>query len=162
VRLRRSIVHGVWTPAILLSPVLIDRHRLSLMTSVALTLAASLRGAALLPRQQASSARQIFLVCWSRVAYSLRPQRKSIAWKRQPCRAHGSRRRGKTVAWSALCSATRSLKVELTNMRKVFDAGAIHLFPLEMGHRSLLPEFPPASGEPIWFSWRLRRCWPLR
>ena len=42
-----------------------------------------------------------------------------MAWKRQPCACARSRRRGKTRSWSALRSATRSLKVELTKMRKV-------------------------------------------
>ena len=46
--------------------------------------------------QRASSARQTPIVCWSRVASSRTPQRRSIAWKRASCSAQSSCRRGKT------------------------------------------------------------------
>ena len=35
--------------------------------------------------QRSISPRQMFIVCWSRAASSLTPQRRSMAWKRQPC-----------------------------------------------------------------------------
>ena len=47
------------------------------------------------------------------------PQRRSMAWKRQPWAAAKSRGRGKTRSFRALRSAFRSLKVELTKIRKV-------------------------------------------
>lgn len=69
--------------------------------------------------QRATSPRQMFIACWSSDASSLTPQRRSITWKRQPCAPASSRSRGKTRAWRAFRSALRSLKVELTKMRKV-------------------------------------------
>jgi hypothetical protein len=52
-------------------------------------------------------------------ASSLTPQRRSIAWNRQPCFSHRARSLLNASSCSAFRSALRSLKVELTNTRKV-------------------------------------------
>ena len=83
-----------------------------------------------------TSSRQIRIVCWSSAASSRTPQRRSMAWKRQPWRMHRSRILGKTKVWSALRSAFRSLKVELTKIRNVRAACAI------------APLFPPLAAYP--------------